>query len=217
MTRAYDELYLGCARRAFAFMLDHAVNEMGFTLEEFYVLFKVSSVSGRFQTGDCALVAGRSGAELAVMVAEECGAKARQGKAAAGKGTDGIGKSAEYWTGWALSYYQWRSGMSFGQIDRAVPIEDVRRMYSPYHEMDILQFCDEMDRRVSRKGTTETRLRYYRRRLGLSQSQLAKAADIPVRTVQQYEQRQKNINHARAEYLIRLSEVLGCREKELLE
>ena len=43
------------------------------------------------------------------------------------------------------------------------------------------------------------------------------AADIPLKTIQQYEQRQKNINKARAEYVIRLSRVLQCEPEDLLE
>ena len=52
---------------------------------------------------------------------------------------------------------------------------------------------------------------------GLSQSQLAKACGIPLRTIQQYEQRQKDLSRARAEYLVALSRVLGCDPASLLE
>ena len=40
---------------------------------------------------------------------------------------------------------------------------------------------------------------------------------MPVRTIQQYEQRQKNINKAQAEYLIMLSDVLCCEVIDLME
>lgn len=42
-------------------------------------------------------------------------------------------------------------------------------------------------------------------------------ADVPLRTIQQYEQKQKNINHARADYVIRLAKALYCRPEDLLE
>jgi DNA-binding transcriptional regulator YiaG len=51
---------------------------------------------------------------------------------------------------------------------------------------------------------------------GLSQSQLAKAAGVPVRTIQQYEQGQKDIRRARAEYVISLSRALHCDPVRLL-
>lgn len=41
--------------------------------------------------------------------------------------------------------------------------------------------------------------------------------NIPLRTIQQYEQRQKNINKAQAETLLRLSRVLNCSVEDLIE
>ena len=40
---------------------------------------------------------------------------------------------------------------------------------------------------------------------------------IPVRIIQQYEQRKKNINKAQAEYLVVLARVLYCGVDDLLE
>lgn len=52
---------------------------------------------------------------------------------------------------------------------------------------------------------------------GLSQSELAKLADVPLRTIQQYEQRQKDINKAQATTLLHFSRVLNCKMEDLLE
>ena len=52
---------------------------------------------------------------------------------------------------------------------------------------------------------------------GLSQSELAGQADVPVRTIQQYEQRQKDINKAQGIALYRLSRALRCTMEQLLE
>ena len=52
---------------------------------------------------------------------------------------------------------------------------------------------------------------------GLSQSELAGQADVPVRTIQQYEQRQKDINKAQAETLLRLACALNCNVEDLME
>ncbi len=240
MTRAYDELYISRAQKTMAQTLDRAVNEYGMELQEFFSLFLVSSVSSRFQVGDCSIIAGRSGAELVRMVLEETGLNEsgvnetvseetvldETGPNESGRLADKrsqeqdfrADRSKEYWTGWTIAYYQWYSAMTFHQIQRRVPIESVRDMYPQYHEMDILQFCDAMEERIcSEASQQETRLGFYRRRLGLSQSQLAQTAEIPVRTIQQYEQRRKDINRAQANYLIRLARVLGCREADLME
>ena len=63
----------------------------------------------------------------------------------------------------------------------------------------------------------QTNLQARRLAAGLSQSQLARAAGVPVRTLQQYEQRQKNINHARADYVAALARALGCSAIDLFE
>jgi transcriptional regulator with XRE-family HTH domain len=51
----------------------------------------------------------------------------------------------------------------------------------------------------------------------LTQNELAAQSGIPLRTIQQYEQRQKDINKAQAEYLILLSKALHCPLEELIE
>lgn len=63
--------------------------------------------------------------------------------------------------------------------------------------MDISQFCDKMlEIYNNRKGGTN--LKTLCPNAGLSQSELAEISDIPVRTIQQYEQKQKNSNAAKA-------------------
>ena len=126
------------------------------------------------------------------------------------------GRSEEYWTGWALAYYQWETAMSFAEIVRYVPIAEIRELYSPYHEMDIRQFVDKMNE-LYRKERPETNLKLMRQRVGLSQSELAELSGVPLRTIQQYEQRQKNINKAQVEYLIMLAGALCCKVEELVE
>ena len=82
--------------------------------------------------------------------------------------------------------------------------------------MDIRQFCERMNE-LYREAKPETNLKLLRRQAGLSQGQLAALSGISVRTIQQYEQRQKSINKAQAEYLVRLSQSLCCNMEQLLE
>ena len=135
---------------------------------------------------------------------------------AAANGSEAICISHRYWTGWALAYYQWYTCLSFSQITDLISIEEIRQMYSPYHEMDIRQFCDRMSELYA-KRKKKTNLKQKRLLAGISQSQLAALSGIPVRTIQQYEQGQKDINKANAEYLISLSRVLCCDPQHLLE
>ncbi len=106
--------------------------------------------------------------------------------------------------------------MKFADIIKAVPIEEIRALYSPYHEMDIRHFVDKMNE-LCRSQRGETNLKRLRRQAGLTQRELAEKSGISLRTIQQYEQRKKNINKAQIDTLIPLSKSLYCEVKDLLE
>ena len=211
MIPAYDETYVEKGRTALGRMLDYAVYDLRYEMESFYGLFLSSGIAGRFGRGDDTLLVGMSGVELAWTVLEVSGAESERVKP-----RFAVSRSPEYWTGWALAWYQWNTSLSFEMINRAVPVLSVRELYEPYHEMDILQFRDRMDE-LYLAALPQTSLKRLRRYAGLSQRQLAEYSGIPVRTIQQYEQRQKDINKAQAEYLVRLSRTLCCEVEELME
>ena len=211
MTHAYDELYLEKARASLARMLDFAVHDMNYDISVFFDLFIGTGVARLFETGDVNTVVGKSGVELAYTVLEKSGLSYE--RIAPSYSFD---RSPEYWTGWALSYYQWNCTLSFAYIRKNVPIADILSMYDLYHEMDIQHFVDRMNEMILLKKPT-TNLKHLRMYAKLSQSQLARETGIPVRTIQQYEQRQKNINKAAADYVIALSQALGCEAWEVME
>ncbi|MCD7842437.1 MAG: helix-turn-helix transcriptional regulator [Lachnospiraceae bacterium] len=211
MMHAYDETYVEKARTALGRMLDFAVYDMKFELPAYWNLFLTSGVARRFGEGDFTLTVGKSGIEIAYTVLDESGLCVRRITPCHTRN-----RSEEYWTGWALAWYQWEKALPFQAITCLVPIEEIQQLYSPYHEMDIRQFADRMDDKC-REAQKNTRLKQMRMRAGYSQQKLADMAGIPLRTLQQYEQKQKNINKARAEYVIRLSQVLGCGTDELIE
>ena len=211
MIHAYDELYLERARSVMAHMLDYAVHGLGYELEDFFKQFLVSEICPKFERGQASVIAGKSGTELVLEIVERDPTEDDQrGEIVL------MHRSPEYWLGWSLAYYQWYSNMHFSEIMDSVSIKDMRSMYDKYHEMDIRHFAERMDE-LCHEIRRESRLKAYRNRIGLSQSELAKKTDIPLRTIQQYEQRQKNINKAQAEYLVRLSKSLYCEPEDLLE
>lgn len=211
MTHAYDKVYLDKARTALGRMLDFAVYDLKYDITEFFDLFIKSGVAERFENGDFTVIVGMSGIELAYEVLERFGVKKRRIKP---KYT--TSRSEEFWTGWALAYYQWETSLSFAEIVRYIPIKDIKDLYMPYHEMDIRQFVDKMNS-MYKAAKPETNLKLLRQKAGLSQRELASLSGIPIRTIQQYEQRQKNINKARAEYVIILAKVLYCEAGDLME
>lgn len=66
------------------------------------------------------------------------------------------------------------------------------------------------------KEWNRTALKRLRSYALLSQSQLAKQTGIPIKTIQQYEQGQKDIRHARVDSVIALSRALSCRVEDLV-
>ena len=167
MICAYDKNYLAAAQKNLARMLDYLVNDLHHPLETAWQWFLVSELSARFEQGDCTVLVGLSGVELARTVLEQ----ARE-PAPVQQPSYAYDRSPEYWTGWALAYYQWFTGLRFAEIEQAVPITEVRLLYTPYHEMDVRQFADKMNE-LYRAAKPETNLKALRALAGLSQSELA--------------------------------------------
>ena len=211
MIHAYDKSYLSSAQKNLARMLDYMVNDLKHSLETVWQWFLMSKTSQRFERGDCSVLSGMSGVELARMVLQESGQSIPDIRP-----SYACDRSPEYWTGWAIAYYQWDTGLRFSEIEQAVPISKVRMLYTPYHEMDVRQFADKMNE-LYRAAKPETNLKSLRTLAEMSQSELARQAEIPVRTIQQYEQRQKDINKAQGETLLRLARVLHCSIDDLME
>ena len=211
MICAYDKVYLDKARISLGRMLDFAVHDLGYDLEEYFNLFIKTGLADRFGTGDFNLIVGMSGVELAYKVLEESNITVDRGEV-----KYSVDRSEEYWTGWALAYYQWYTALTFKDIIGFIAINDIKDLYHPYHEMDIRQFVDKLNE-VYKEQKQDTNLKLLRSQLGMSQRELAELSGVPLRTIQQYEQRQKNINKAQADTLYALSKVLCCEMEELFE
>lgn len=211
MICAYDRIYLEKARIVLARMLDYAVNDLEYTLEDFFELFLRTGMARRFEQGDFTVLVGKSGVEVVYDVLFIC-----KGEIPDVRPRYSVGRSEEYWVGWALAYYQWERAITFEEITRSVPLYYVQRLYAPYHEMDIRHFVEKMDE-LYKDAKPHTNLKQRRIQAGFSQKELADATGIPLRTIQQYEQRQKNINKAQVEYLVQLSKTLCCTVDSLIE
>lgn len=211
MICAYDKVYLEKARVALGRMLDFAVYDLRYDITDFFHLFISSGVASRFEQGDFSVIVGMSGVELAYEVLEQANVEYTRVKPVY---TDN--RREEYWVGWALAYYQWETNMRFVEIVQHVPIKDILTLYSPYHEMDIRHFVDKMNV-LYNAAKPETNLKTLRQKANFSQRELSNLSGVPLRTIQQYEQRQKNINKAQAEYLVALAKVLYCQVDDLME
>ena len=190
---------------------DYAINACGVAGDSFIKLFSVSSVSNRIENGEPSYLLGKSGIETAVDVLVET-----TGKAPTAKPQANFSRSREYWIGWAVAYYQWFSGRKFSDIFKVLSFEDLQQMYSPLHEADVTKFADIVDAKV-REYFADTNLKRIRTLYGCTQAELAKRSNVSLRSIQMYEQRNKDINKASAETVLSLAKVLGCTMEDLLE
>ncbi|MDD6192815.1 MAG: helix-turn-helix transcriptional regulator [Lachnospiraceae bacterium] len=208
MIHAYDECYLEFARDSFGTMLDVAVNLCKQDLRAFYDSFLASDYSLRFAKGDLSVIAGCSGIDLTYGVLGIVDKRKEIEQP--------VNHSPEYWTGWVLAHYQWYSGLYFQVLDKEVPVETIMDMYSTYCGQDISRVVQKMNE-LRQANRCMTYLKMFRQNMHMTQKELADKTEIPLKTIQQYEQGQKNINKAQSEYVIRLAKVLCCAPEQLLE
>ncbi|HAL18977.1 MAG TPA: XRE family transcriptional regulator [Spirochaetaceae bacterium] len=211
MIRAYNALYLSDAQIFLANAFDYALNDCGQEPDWFGFVFARSAICRRFETGSPAVISGKSGKEdvrelLQTIVPDEEFPPASFSQE----------RSSAYWAGWALAYYQWFTVKRFKDIFIRVPLSEILLMHKLYHEMDLTNFVEELDRRYD-SVVLETKLKKIRESRGLSQAQLAEMSGVAKRSIQLYEQRVNDIDKSQGQTLYKLSRVLGCDIEDLLE
>jgi len=211
MTHAYQEIYLSNAQVALGDAFDYAVNTCGIPGKDFAKLFCGSSVSRRMGNGEPSLLSGKSGIEIAIEVVAET-----TGKQLDAAPTERMERSAEYWIGWAIAYYQWYSARRYNEIFKAISYDALQKMYYTLHEADITKFVDIADE-IVREYFKDTNLKRIRTAYGCTQAELARLSGVTLRSIQMYEQRRKDINKASAETLYSIAKVLGCTIEDLIE
>lgn len=211
MIHAYQEIYLSNAQAALGDAFDYAVNTCGISGTDFTKLFTVSSISRRMENGEPKYLSGKSGIEIVRDVVLET-----MGKELSTPPKENMWRSCEYWIGWAVAYYQWYSARKYSDIFKALPFDELQRMYPTLHEADITKFVEIADKRI-RDCFPETSLKRIRSAYGCSQSELAQLSGVSLRSIQMYEQRNKDINKASVETVFRLAKALGCQMEDLME
>ena len=211
MTHAYREIYLSKAQSVLGDAFDYAINTCGISGKDFVKLFIASSVSKRMENGEPSFLAGKSGIEIATEVVSET-----MGKELNVAPEEHFGRSEEYWIGWAVAYYQWYSSRRYSDIFKVLTYEDLQKMYYTLHEADITKFVEIADERI-KEFFADTNLKRIRMSYGCTQAELAERSGVSLRSIQMYEQRNKDINKASAETVYRISKVLGCTMEDLVE
>lgn len=208
---AYNELYLLDAKKNLAVCFDYAINDCKFNSDTFVFMFINSKYSKLFETGDPNVVSGTSGIELARKIISEY-----VPSAAFVEKDSQLSKSKEFWALYYLAEFQWKTGRTFKDIFYRITLSEIIDMYNPYHEVDISKFINDLNKKITSKNI-ESKLKTIRQSQGLSQSQLAKKANVKLRSIQMYEQKQNNIDKAQANTLFAIAHALNCNIEDLLE
>lgn len=211
MTHAYQEIYLSKAQSVIGDAFDYAVNTCAIPGTDFVKLFIASSVSKRMENGEPAYLAGKSGIEIVREIVVET-----KGQELQIEPQEHFGRSKEYWIGWAVAYYQWYSGRKYRDIFKVLSFVDLQKMYYTLHEADITKFVDIVDSKI-KEYFPETNLKRIRTAYGFTQAELAERSGVSLRSIQMYEQRNKNINKASADTMYSLAKALGCTMEDLIE
>lgn len=123
----------------------------------------------------------------------------------------------------SISYRQLASAMHLGKLGQQFVLKSPEAFarlefqgFEPAPRSEWLQRKLDRDR-AARAANPETNLKRLRKRVGMTQAALADTCGISVRTVQQYEQRKKDLNKAAAETVFQMARVLHCQPEALLE
>lgn len=209
--RAYDESYLNDAMDTLGEMLDYAVIDCGYDIDEFFAWFITSGVARQFERGNPKYVAGMSGVEVAQeTVFRITGTREKR------FATQSLDRSAEYWTGWVLAYYQWYRALRFVDlVGCELTPSTVLNKYL-LHEADLTKFVEVADNLLVSRIEKPTPLARIRRNRGLTQQELSDLSEVSLRMIQLYEQRQNDISKASVSVVLALARVLGCEVEDLL-
>lgn len=208
---AYNELYLKDAMLNLADCFDYAVNDCKISLDTFLKLFVATGLAEQFGTANPKYTAGMSGIELVEEVCQKSGYMTiipdMQVR---------THKTAEYWCGWVIAYYQWFMGRTFSEIIKYVTAAEILAMYPTLHEASEDKFVDTMEIIIERRTGGDMKLKQLRRLQGYSQRLLAEKSGVSLRAIQQYEQGQKDIHKAQAGAVKKLADTLCVSMEELL-
>jgi len=204
----YDESYLPYVMVNLAEMFDIGINFYHIPADMFYYRFLTSEVAHQIEIGNPNYLVGHSGHEIAEIVIERSGG----GLFPQVDYGFSLEKSQEYWAGWVLAFYQWKSGRTFEGISRfGLPFSRIIQMYHPLHEADPEKFFDVAEEIILEYSSKHNRLKEARERMGLTQRELSEKSGVSLRMIRAYEQKKQDL--AKAEYgsVVRLERVLKTK------
>ncbi len=211
MIYAYNELYLDDAMKNLGEAFDYAANIRNLDLDGFFDLFIVSGFAERFARGEAKFISGLSGTELVLNTLTKTGLENSFPNTQIE-----YSYSPQYWCGWILAYYQWKTCRSFHNIQENISMKEILKLYPILHEASEDKAVDTINNIITRNHTISN-LQQQRKKCGYSQSQLARLANVNLRTLQQYELKTKDIKKASVQTVMSLASTLNCHIEDLFE
>ena len=88
-------------------------------------------------------------------------------------------------------------------------------MYNPYHEAPEQKFVEAINKYIENQPK-KSALKEYRIDYGITQIELSRRSGVSLRSIQMYEQLQKDIRKANVTSVVKLAKVLGCSVEDLI-
>ena len=183
------------------------------SVDSFLHMFTVSGYAGRFESGDPEVIYGLSGIELCRKVMEACGLYSTEFPSRLTLDRE----DPAYRSGYLLASYLRERGLTFEDVISYIPFSRFRSLSEDPEEESTKETFDIIDKMLYERQPSASRLQTRRKRLSLSQKELAACSGVNIRTLQQYETGAKDINRAAADKVAALSKALCCDTTQLLE
>ena len=212
MRQAYDAEILEWAMRNMGEMVEYWVEGCNGDPTRLFQILQISGIAKEWERGNTVFILGRSGTELCQLACERMGIK----RDVWPRRLVRYEASYNYWMGWILAYFQWRSGLSFQEILEDIPFDQFERYYPTLHTVSEERCAEEFLEYIHSKRQVR-RLQMYRKLLGLSQRELAETSGVNIRTIQQYETGAKDINKASVQNVVAMARALHCDVEDLME
>ncbi|MBQ9444807.1 MAG: DUF3990 domain-containing protein [Lachnospiraceae bacterium] len=201
-------------------------------------IFSVSRYARLFEEDDPKVICGLSGMELHHKVMEEAGLGRDDWE---DKGYDRLETGPAYKAGCMLAYFQHESHMSFSEILSAVSFAGIQAQCGDPEDpedsedhgdpgdgsteetavmisrRDAARISARIAARIAARKPSSSDLQTRRKRLALSQKELSDLSGVNLRTLQQYEIKDKDINRAAAATVYDLSRALYCNVTNILD
>lgn len=216
LAHPYPEADLPTVSNALGKAFDFADKHLPGGLEAFYELFVNSSAARTFDGPDAHPDLSGSGIQLVLSVCESSSFEGLDLMFMSERKPSKSLADRARWCGQTLAYHQWDTGNTFRGIAIYLSIKDLFDLFDRYRVASPRVVSLHITETLA-QAVVPTRLRSYRAEAGMTQAALAKSSGVSLRSIQQYEQRKKDINHAQARSVWNLAKALDCRMEDLLE